>query len=95
MDVGKITVLVLLDFNKAFDSVDYDILLLKFKNIGFAEHTIKWFSEYLSQRKQVVISGKSKSKTLTTHRGVAQGSVLGSLAFLIYVNDVGKSLNFF
>jgi len=94
IDVGKITVLVLLDFSKAFDSVDHDILLLKLKNIGFAEHTIKWFSEYLSHRKQVVISGKSKSKTFATHRGVAQGSVLGPLVFLIYVNDVGKSLKF-
>ena len=94
IDQGQITILVLLDFSKAFDSVDHNILLAKLKNIGLAEHTLKWFQEYLSNRKQVVVTRNCRSNILNTHKGVAQGSVLGPLAFLIYVNDVGNSLKY-
>jgi len=92
MDHGEVTIIVLLDFSKAFDSVDHDILLAKLKILGFGATTLQWFSSYLSERQQKVVFGDRVSRVLPLARGVAQGSVLGPLAFLIYVNDVGESI---
>jgi len=88
---GKYTGAVLLDLQKAFDTVDHTILIKKMEKIGLG--SLKWFRSYLSNRKQIVeINGKqSDSKTVTC--GVPQGSILGPLLFLIYVNDMSISVN--
>jgi len=89
IDNRNVTIFILLDFSKAYDSVDHDILLEKLKILGFAEPTRSWFFNYLTSRKQRVVPGSRSSKCLKLNCGVAQGTVLGPLA---YVNDVGDAL---
>jgi hypothetical protein len=75
---------VFLDLSKAFDTVNHDILIKKLEFYGLAD---KWFSSYLSNRRQFVCVDDILSDELTISCGVPQGSVLGPLLFLIYVND--------
>lgn len=76
------------DFQKAFDSVDNDILLSKFSAIGFTPHLLKFFASYLGDRKQYVEYAGYKSSSYYTFSGVSQGSNLGPLEFIIMVNDL-------
>ena len=85
--------LIFFDISKAFDKVWHKGLLFKLESIGIKYPLIKWFDNYLSNRKQrVVINGKSSSWK-TINAGVPQGSVLGPLLFLIYINDIGSNLS--
>jgi len=80
--------IVLLDLQKAFDTVNHDILLMKLQSIGLNTGIINWFQSYLSGRLQTInISGASSTAREITC-GVPQGSILGPLLFLIYVNDM-------
>ena len=68
---------VFVDFRKAFDSINHELLLLKLKYAGFAEKTVSWFESYLSERQQVVRVNGIESESLTVTCGVPQGSTLG------------------
>ena len=92
LDEGYVSVLTLLDFSKAFDSVDYDILIARCKNLNFSDCTISWITSYLRNRKQAVVVDNVFSSAKSLERGVPQGSVLGPLFFLIYVNDLSDVL---
>ena len=87
---GKYVGMVLMDLQKAFDTADHDILLDKLDAMGF-DHN-EWFKSYLRGRKQMVVVNDVSSETGTVTCGVPQGSILGPLLFLCYVNDMPISV---
>ena len=92
-DKGNLTGMVLLDLQKAFDTVDHCILSNMLQALGFDTCSREWFRSYLTNRKQLVDIAGTLSPFQNVTCGVPQGSILGPLLFLVYVNDMCSAVN--
>ena len=91
MDKGDTPFSIFLDLSKAFDMLDHDILVTKLKHYGIDNTPLTWFKSYLTNRMQFVEIEGTGSNLLHIEKGVPQGSILGPLLFIIYINDIHKS----
>ena len=93
MDQGHFVGMVLSDLQKAFDTIDHGILLMKLKALGLSQDIYRWLWSYLSDRQQLVDVSGTISSHANVSCGVHQGSILGPLLFLIYDNDMSGAVS--
>ena len=92
-DIGNLNMVCCLDLSKGFDTLSHEIILHQFKKYGITSTNLLWFQSYLSNRQQMIKFDSNISSVNYLNTGVPQGTVLGPIIFLIYVNDLTKINN--
>ena len=92
IDQGLLNGVIFIDLKKAFDTLDHEILIRKLSMYGFDRNSVRWFESYLSSRTQVCNVNGYLSNAREIKLGVPQGSLLGPLLFLLYINDLPNAL---
>ena len=92
IDQRNVNAVVFPDLKKAFDTVDHNILISKLSAYGIRGTSIKWFKSYLSERNQKCFLNGSLSSNRVLSCGIPQGTILGPLLFLLYINDLPNCL---
>ena len=92
VDTGEVVDVVYLDLSKAFDVVHHELMIEKLMSLGFSPKVLKWIEAFLTGRRMFVSVGSGDSSLKIVKSGVPQGSVLGPLLFLIYVNTLAEGL---
>jgi len=95
LDDDKIPLGIFLDLSKAFDTLNHEILIEKLNYYGIQNTELKWFNNYLTDRLQFVNFDNVNSDMLPITTGVPQGSILGPLLFIVYMNDIHKASTHF
>ena len=93
IDIGELNGVIFLDLRKAFDTIDHQIMLKKLRCYGIAGTAHNWFSSYLSNRSQCCQVDGNLSQPSSVFGGIPQGSILGPLLFLLYINFLPNCLS--
>ena len=88
LDNDRVSGMVLVDYRKACDMIDHTLLLKKLEMYGISRDSLQWFTSYLKDRRQLVKLVDKQSSVAIVRHGIPQGSILGPLLFIVFINDL-------